>query len=119
MAGKGVLWLKGCSKGVSPNQAAITTGKTTSSFVGASATLLITDVWIKVDGPTKGNWIPSQGLLYHRRWEMDVKFNNWRLMALEPGALIEVEGVMAVENDRSRSYSRVSRSHPATSIFFL
>ena len=33
----------------------ITTGKTTSSFVGASATLLITDVWTKVDGPSKGN----------------------------------------------------------------
>jgi hypothetical protein len=31
---------------------------------------------------------------------MDVTFNNWRLMAIEPGALIEAEGVMAVENDR-------------------
>ena len=65
-----------------------------------------------MDGQGKGNWIkfpavahcsvqkPIPGVMVSPEMEMDVTFNNWRSMTIEPGALMEAEGVMAVENDR-------------------
>ena len=70
------------------------------------------DVWTGVDGPTKGNWIkfpavaqceiqkPIPEVVVSPEMGVDVMYNNWRSMTLEAGALMEAEGVMAVENDR-------------------
>jgi hypothetical protein len=90
----------------------ITTGKVTSSFVGASTTFLMTDAWTNVDGPTKGNWIKLPaiaqcegqkaipGVIVSPEMEVDVLYNNWRSITLEAGTLMEAEGAMAVENNR-------------------
>jgi hypothetical protein len=90
----------------------ITTGKVTSSFVGASGTFLMADIWTNVNGPTKGNWIkfpavaqceiqnPIPGVVVKPEMEIDIIYNNWRSVTLEAGALMKAEGVMAVENDR-------------------
>ena len=40
------------------------------------------------------------GVIASPEMEFDILYNNWRSMTLNPGSLMEAEGVMAVENNR-------------------
>jgi len=44
--------------------------------------------------------------------EIDIIYNNWRSVTLEDGALMEAEGVMAVENDRPLFIADLIRVYP-------